>query len=125
MQNTEIMSFNSAIEHNLPLLIEEMKKDNHPERYIMTKNNVLQIHHNCIIFEEEADNWNIYWEESIINSCECITLETRKNDKENIWYWYPCRNEIKFRVKIIGFKDAEEEEWWQKDIYEKLKEVSE
>ena len=111
------MSFNSAIE--------EMKKENNPERYIMTKNNVLQIHHHCIIFEEDGfDNWNICWEECIINSCECINLETRKNDKENIWYWNPC-GEIKFRVIIIGFKDAAEEEIWQKDIYEKLKEVSE
>jgi len=109
---------------SLNAIIEEMKTENNPESYIMTKNNVLQIHHSSIIFDEHAEDWNITWDECIINSRECIRLETRKNDKENIWYWKPC-GEAKFRVIIIGFKDAAEEERWQRETYEKLKEVSE
>lgn len=102
-------------------IIEEMRENNH-ESYIMTKNNVLQIHHSSIIFDEHAEDWSIVWDESIINSTECITLHERKNDKENIWYWEADGEE--FRVIIIGFKDAEEEERWQRETYEKLKEVS-
>ncbi len=114
------MSLNATIEEMIHIHL----RDNNPQWYNMTKNNVLQIHHHCLEFEEEADDWNICWDEAIINSCECITLESRKNDKENIWYWNPC-GEAKFRVKIIGFKDAEEEEEWQRATYEKLKDVAE
>jgi len=112
---------------SLNATIEEMMTTSpyfyNPESYNITKNNVLQIHHSSIIFDEHAEDWSITWDECIINSRECIRLETRKND-ENIWYWKPCRD-AKFRVIIIGFKDAAEEERWQRETYEKLKEVSE